>query len=110
MPGAPAARRYRPGTATIETSWERDGARLTLTEGMVAEPRGRLLPASMLVRRLDATGGAVRATIEFDPRFGDKRRRTARRATGERARVHLGRTRGLPARDSRPDDRARTCR
>ena len=32
------------------------GGRLTLTEGMVAEVSGRLLPATLLVRRLSASG------------------------------------------------------
>src|SRR3954454_17055496 len=46
-PASPArllGRCYRPGTATLETTWIADGAQLTLTEGMIAEPSGRLLP------------------------------------------------------------------
>ena len=58
----PAVRRYRPLTATVETTWHTDTGRLTLTEGMVAEPAGRLLPVSLLVRRLTAEGGPVRAS------------------------------------------------
>ncbi|HZJ26281.1 MAG TPA: glycoside hydrolase family 15 protein [Acidimicrobiia bacterium] len=71
VPTPPVARRYRPGTATLETTWEVDGARLTLTEGMVAELTGRFLPATLLVRRLTARGGPVDASIEFDPRLGE---------------------------------------
>jgi GH15 family glucan-1,4-alpha-glucosidase len=71
---APVARRYRPGTATLETVWETGGAQLTLTEGMVAEVAGGLLPATLLVRRLTARGGPVDVTIEFDPRCGEARR------------------------------------
>lgn len=67
----PVSRRYRPHTATLETVWETDGAQLTLTDGMVAELGGRLLPATLLVRRLTARGGPVAVTIEFDPRFGE---------------------------------------
>src|SRR5918993_895675 len=67
------ARRYRPHTATLETSWDTPGGRLTLTEGMIADVRGRLLPSSLLVRRLTATGGPVDAVIEFDPRLGEHR-------------------------------------
>ncbi len=80
----PVARRYRPGTATLETTWDRDGARLTLTEGMVAEPAGRLLPSTLLVRRLTAFGGPVDATVEFDPRLGETHRapRVRRRPAG----------------------------
>src|SRR5262249_26999616 len=68
------SRRYRPDSATLETSWEGEGGRLILTEGMVAEVAGALLPTTMLVRRLSAEGGPVDASIEFDPRLGDERR------------------------------------
>jgi len=67
-------RRYRFATATLETTWESAGARLTLTEGMVAELAGRLLPTTLLVRRLTAEGGPAEAVIEFDPRAGTERR------------------------------------
>lgn len=66
-------RRYRPATATLETTWAVGGAELTLTDGMVAEPAGRLLPTTLLVRHLIARGRPVAVTIEFDPRFGDGR-------------------------------------
>jgi GH15 family glucan-1,4-alpha-glucosidase len=42
---------------------------------MVAELSGRLLPATVLVRRLTARRGPVDVTVEFDPRFGERRRR-----------------------------------
>src|SRR4051794_31027995 len=64
-------RRYRPDTATLETTWQADGGRVTLTEGMVAEPAGRLLPTTLLVRRVTAHDRPVAVTIEFDPRRGD---------------------------------------
>jgi GH15 family glucan-1,4-alpha-glucosidase len=67
-------RRYRPHTATLETTWAEGGCRLTLTEAMVAEVAGRLLPATLLVRRLSAEGGPVDAIIEFDPRLGAQHR------------------------------------
>jgi hypothetical protein len=53
-----------------------------LTEGMVAELGGRLMPTTLLVRRLTVQGHPVDVTIEFDPRLGEMRRppRTARRA------------------------------
>jgi GH15 family glucan-1,4-alpha-glucosidase len=73
-PAGPASlrsRRYRPLSATLETTWDTAGGRLVLTEGMVAEITGRLLPASLLVRRLAASGGPVEAVVEFDPRFGE---------------------------------------
>jgi GH15 family glucan-1,4-alpha-glucosidase len=71
-PAAVRARRYRPDTATLETTWQVGPGRLTLTEGMVAEVAGRLLPATVLVRRLSADGCAVDARIDFDPRRGEK--------------------------------------
>jgi GH15 family glucan-1,4-alpha-glucosidase len=80
---APTARRYRPGTNVIETEWTIDGARLRLTEGMVSEVVGRLLPTMCLVRRLEAEGAPVRATVAFDPRFGAERTRPRmRRSSG----------------------------
>ncbi|HEV2917698.1 MAG TPA: trehalase-like domain-containing protein, partial [Actinomycetota bacterium] len=62
-------RRYRPHTATLETTWDTPGGRLILTEGMIADVTGRLLPSSLLVRRLTAADGPVEAVIEFDPRL-----------------------------------------
>jgi GH15 family glucan-1,4-alpha-glucosidase len=70
-PIALANRRYRPGSVTLETTWNTDTGPLTLTEGMVAEISGQLLPSSMLVRRLTASEGPVEATITFDPRLGE---------------------------------------
>jgi GH15 family glucan-1,4-alpha-glucosidase len=70
-PVPPATRRYRPGTATLETIWDTNGARLTLSDGMVAEPAGRLLPATLIVRHLTSRGGPVDVTVEFDPRVGE---------------------------------------
>lgn len=73
-PSAVRARRYRPGTATLETTWETPGGSLTLTEALVGEVAGRLLPTTLLVRRLSADTGPVEATMLFDPRLGAGRR------------------------------------
>jgi GH15 family glucan-1,4-alpha-glucosidase len=73
-PASVESRRYLPNSATVETVWSTSTGRLTLTEGMVADVTGRLLPATLLVRRLTATGGTVDASITFDPRLGDQRR------------------------------------
>jgi len=86
-PSGPArlvSRRYRPGTPTMETTWACDGGRFTLTDGMVAEPSSRLLPTTMLVRRLRAEDGPVEASLVFDPRRGDDRS-PPRRVRQERA-------------------------
>ena len=69
------ARRYRPDSATLETIWETRGGSLTLTEAMVGEVAGRLLPTTLLVRRLSADAGPVEATLLFDPRPGVGRSR-----------------------------------
>ena len=67
------ARRYRPNTATIETTWRVNGGLLTLTEAMVANVAG-LLPPTLLVRRLSSQGAPAEAAIEFDPRRGEHHR------------------------------------
>src|SRR5688500_13789806 len=67
------ARRYRPGSTVLETTWQVGDARLVLTEGMVAEPVGRF-PTLCLVRRLEAHGGPVAARVVFEPRLGIARR------------------------------------
>ncbi|MFC0531183.1 glycoside hydrolase family 15 protein [Phytohabitans kaempferiae] len=84
-PAGPAPvveRGYRPHTATLATTWQVGEGRLTLTEAMVAEVAGRLLPATLLVRRLSAEGAPVEAAVDFDPRFGEGHRppRIRRRA------------------------------
>ena len=68
----PTLRQYRPQTTTLETTWEIDGARLVLSDGMVAELGSRLLPSTLLVRRMTAHGGPVDVSIVFDPRFGER--------------------------------------
>lgn len=68
-------RRYRKNTATIETTWSTSSGELTLTEGMVADVVGKLLPTTLLVRRLSVRGGPTDVVIEFDPRLGEAHRR-----------------------------------
>jgi GH15 family glucan-1,4-alpha-glucosidase len=82
--GAVVARRYRRHTATLETTWTVGERHLTLTEAMVAEVAGRLLPATLLVRRLVAEGGPVEVDIDFDPRLGEHRRPPRTRRRGPR--------------------------
>ncbi len=74
-------RRYRGGSTLLETTWRVGAAELSLTEGMVADVAGSLLPTFCLVRRLDARGGAVECAACFDPRFGIERRGPRARAT-----------------------------
>jgi GH15 family glucan-1,4-alpha-glucosidase len=70
-PSPVVERAYRNGTTTLQTTWEDGGARLTLTEAMIAEVRGSLLPTTLLVRRLSARDGPIEARIDFDPRLGE---------------------------------------
>jgi GH15 family glucan-1,4-alpha-glucosidase len=72
LPAKRLVRRYRPHTATLETVWTTDGGTLTLTEAMVAEVSGRLLPTTLMIRRLAAEGAPVQAAVNFDPRFGER--------------------------------------
>jgi len=75
-------RHYLPHTTTLQTTWATPRGRLTLTEGMVAEVAGRLLPATVLVRRLSAEGGPAEAVLEVDPRLGERHRRPRVRCRG----------------------------
>jgi Domain of unknown function (DUF5911) len=63
-------RHYRPGSAVLETTWRTASGAATLTEGMVLDLSGRLLPQALLVRRLTCTGASVPARLFFDPRGG----------------------------------------
>src|SRR5919205_1723868 len=72
QPATALRRRYRPHTATVETVWATDGGTLTLTEAMVAEVSGQLLPSTLLIRRLEADGAPAEAAVVFDPRFGER--------------------------------------
>jgi hypothetical protein len=88
-------RRYRPHTATLATTWDTPGGRLTLTEGMIADVTGRLLPSSLLVRRLTAPDGPVEAVIEFDPHLGHHHQHCGacyRRTGGSQSRTRPCRT------------------
>ena len=72
-------------SATLETTWQTDTGRLTLTEGMVAEVSGQppaLHPAGAPTDR--PADGPVEAVIDFDPRLGERHRppRTEHRGRG----------------------------
>jgi GH15 family glucan-1,4-alpha-glucosidase len=74
IPSPVVTRRYRPHTATIETTWRVGTGLLTLTEGMVANVSGSR-PSTLLVRRLAASDAPARVAVEFDPRRGEDHRR-----------------------------------
>lgn len=71
-------RTYLPDTATLVTTWLLDGAELELVDGLVGEVTGRLLPASLLVRRLSCRGRPARVRLLLAPRFGYERQAAAR--------------------------------
>lgn len=65
-----SSRRYRDSSAVLETTWRTASGELQLTEGMVADVSGRLLPQTILVRRVRCTGGTASIRVRFDPRQG----------------------------------------
>jgi GH15 family glucan-1,4-alpha-glucosidase len=73
-PAEPAVleqRRYVGSTTTLETTWSVDGGELRLADSMIADVTGRLLPATMLVRRLTSRGREIPVAFRVSPRFGD---------------------------------------
>ena len=61
------ARRYREGSTVLETRWRTPEAEVTLTEGMVLKVTGRLLPQTVLVRRLESKGGTAPIGVVYSP-------------------------------------------
>jgi hypothetical protein len=65
------SRRYRDGSSVLETTWSTPDGEILLTEGMVLQVTGRLLPQALLVRRVESQrGGRGRIRVSFDPRAG----------------------------------------
>lgn len=69
-PATMVSRRYWGNTATLATTWLSGTGQLTLTEAMVAEVSGALLPTTLLVRRLSVEKAPVAAVVRFHPRLG----------------------------------------
>jgi GH15 family glucan-1,4-alpha-glucosidase len=63
-------RRYREGSAVLETTWRRPNGLVELTEGIVIDVARRLLPQFLLLRRLESRGEPVPVRVRFDPRAG----------------------------------------
>lgn len=72
-PAAVASREYERGTCLLRTTWQVGPAKVTLTEGMIAEVKGTLLPTSCMVRRIETHDSDARVSLCLDPRFGDDR-------------------------------------
>ncbi|HEX2031977.1 MAG TPA: glycoside hydrolase family 15 protein [Actinomycetota bacterium] len=64
------SRRYRDRSSVLETTWTTDSAEVQLTEGMVLDVSGSLMPQLTMVRRLEARGGEATVRLRFDPRKG----------------------------------------
>jgi GH15 family glucan-1,4-alpha-glucosidase len=54
----------------LETTWSVKDGELRLADSMIGEVSGRLLPATVLVRRLSSRGRSVRVSVRISPRFG----------------------------------------
>jgi len=63
-------RDYLSGAPVLRTTWRSAKGQLTLTEGMVSSVIGRLLPSTLLVRRVEAEGGPTQVRVRFAPRRG----------------------------------------
>ncbi len=63
-----ADRRYRTRSAILETTWSVPSGEVVLTEGMLPEVQGRLLPSTLFVRRVEARGAPVELTVTYRPR------------------------------------------
>ncbi len=69
----PSERRYRESTTTLETTWSLPEGEVTVADSMVGEITGRLLPGTLLVRRVTARGAPIPVTVHLAPRFGYER-------------------------------------
>jgi Domain of unknown function (DUF5911) len=63
-------RDYLPGAPVLRTTWRTPAGQLTLTEGMVSSVIGRLMPSTLMVRRIEAVGAPARVQVRFAPRQG----------------------------------------
>jgi GH15 family glucan-1,4-alpha-glucosidase len=77
------ARDYLPGSPVLRTTWQVGAAEVTLTEGMVSSVRHRLLPATLLVRRIETSGAPARCRLAVAPRYGWSTRPLRRRTSGD---------------------------
>lgn len=77
-----SSRTYRPDTAVLDTEFRTGLGTGHLVEAMAVEVTGRLLPQTVLVRKLSCDSGELSARLLFDPRRGlpGKRPRASRRA------------------------------
>ncbi|MDQ3954793.1 MAG: glycoside hydrolase family 15 protein [Actinomycetota bacterium] len=79
-----SSRAYRGDTAVLETKLQTGLGVGRLVEAMAIEVTGRLLPQTVLVRKLSCDSGELAVRVLFDPRLGlpGKQPRVNRRAGG----------------------------
>jgi GH15 family glucan-1,4-alpha-glucosidase len=65
-----AERSYISGTTALETTARGPSGVARMTEGMIANVSGALLPQNLLVRRVECLEGQVELEVTFDPRLG----------------------------------------
>jgi GH15 family glucan-1,4-alpha-glucosidase len=63
-------RRYREGSAVLETTWRTGSGVLTLTDGMILDVSTRLAPQVLLVRQVRCSVGRGDVRIRFAPQLG----------------------------------------
>ncbi len=67
--GVPSTTRaYRRGSAVLDMNWKTASGTATLTDAMILDLRGALMPHNLLVRRLRCTEGSIRVRVLFEPR------------------------------------------
>lgn len=64
------SQRYRDSSVVVETDTVTQTGGARLTDTMVANVTGMLLPQTLLVRQLACTEGTVEFDVTFDPRWG----------------------------------------
>jgi GH15 family glucan-1,4-alpha-glucosidase len=77
------SRRYREGSAVLETTWHTNSGVITLTDGMVLDVSTSLTPQALLIRHVRCDSGTGDVRIMFAPRLGltGKRPRVAHRGS-----------------------------
>ncbi|MDQ4149500.1 MAG: DUF5911 domain-containing protein, partial [Actinomycetota bacterium] len=64
------SRSYLPGSAVLTTTWQTATGEALLTDAMILELTGSLLPQAALVRRVTCSRGVVRLRVLFNPKRG----------------------------------------
>lgn len=65
-----AARRYRPGTNVLETTFITAGGTVRVTDALTLPDTASLAPGRELVRRIEGLAGSVPMRWSIEPRFG----------------------------------------